>query len=293
MSGLREALERALGASVVRARDAALRPIIARAEKDLAAAFQKQGRVFLAELAKAKGSFAKESLREASVEGWERYFTKAEIETLAAFNGVIDEATRRALEAGVKVSIAELALDSSFELPAPAAEAFLRGRAAERVTMINGTTREQLRTLLTRAMEDGWSYDKTARTIKAEFDGFAGKRPQEHIRNRAELVAVQEAGEAYEAGNYMVGQELTNMGLTMEKSWLTVGDSRVSPLCSGNQAAGWIPFGQTFPSGHDRPLGHVACRCTMLQQRVKGKAAAKKPAAPTRVEPPRPADGIA
>ena len=240
------------------------------AEKALAKAFTAQGADFLRRLAAHKGRFAvAESLREGTAEEFDPapLFTQAELATLALFEEPIGKLAEAALTAGVRVALAELAADISFDLEHPRAVAFLKGRAAERVTMINDTTREGLRTLLTQAMEEGWSYGKTAKEIKGRFDGFAGKAAQKHIRSRAELIAVQEAGEAYEHGNLAVGHELAGVGLEMQKAWQTVGDARVSALCLSNQAAGWIPVDQAFPSGHDRPLGHVSCRCCGLYRR--------------------------
>ena len=84
------------------------------------------------------------------------------------------------------------------------------------------------------------------------------------------LVAVTEVGNAYEAGTAGTIRQLEQTGLAMEKSWLTVGDDRVDDECAGNEAAGWIPATAAFPSGHDRPLAHPACRCTLLFRRAGG-----------------------
>lgn len=71
----------------------------------------------------------------------------------------------------------------------------------------------------------------------------------------------------------------------MVKSWLTAGDDRVDAHCRANEAAGWIPLDQPFPSGHQRAQGHQACRCTTLYE-VDVDAAERSevpevPAAPT------------
>ena len=48
------------------------------------------------------------------------------------------------------------------------------------------------------------------------------------------------------------------------KSWVTVGDLRVSKeICQLNEAAGAIPIDQPFPSGHMFQPGHPNCRCTV------------------------------
>ena len=259
---LPEALAQLHEATARVARDRALGKLIPGAERKIARAFDRQGTEFLKRFARRKGRFpVEESLREGTAEDlyWEPLFTEAEIATLLLLEGPIAALIAASMQAGIRVGIADLAVKSSFNLADPRAAAWLRGRAAARVAGINNTTREGLRTLLTQAMKNGWSYDKTAKAIREQFDGFAGKRPQQHIRSRAHLVATTEAGDAYARGNLMVGQELAAAGLEMEKRWLTVGDARVSDLCLGNEAAGWIPIADSFPSGHDCPLGHPAC----------------------------------
>lgn len=263
-------LKRLAEAMTVLAKERLLARHVARAERQIGKAFRAQGTDFLKRLAPHKAAFAAaETLSEGTAEDFERkpLFTQTELATLALFEEPIGKLAEAALMVGVRSAIADLAIDMSFDLEHPRAVAFLEGRAAERVTMINSTTRESLRTLLAKSMEDGWGYDKTAKAIREQFDGFAGKKPQLHIRSRAHLVAVTEAGEAYEEGNLQVGQELADLGLEMEHSWLTVGDGRVSDGCRTNQAAGWIPLFKAFPSGHMRPLRFPGCRCTALTRR--------------------------
>lgn len=260
-------------AAAILRKERRLKTMVAKAERAIGKAFTRQGADFTKRLAKERAAFkAQEAkLREevATTPDWEPLFTATEVATLALLAEPITALAQAALEAGVRVAIADLAIELDWSLENPRAVAFLKDRGAARVALINGTTRSELKTLLTQAMDRGWSYDKTAKAIREQFEGFAGRRPQKHIQSRAHLVAVTEAGEAYEHGNLSVGQELQAAGLEMQKSWLTVGDSRVSALCSGNQAAGWIALDDAFPSGHDRPLGHPACRCTALYQRKR------------------------
>ncbi len=97
---------------------------------------------------------------------------------------------------------------------------------------------------------------------------FSVPQPQLLFRSRAQLIAVTESGAAYEQGNRALVDQLAAAGLQMEKSWLDVGDSRVSDGCQTNAAADWIPVEDTFPAGADQPPLHPACRCTALYRRV-------------------------
>jgi len=115
-----------------------------------------------------------------------------------------------------------------------------------------------------------------AKAISDRYGMFRVGQPQLHIDSRAHLIAVQEAGQAFEYGNMVVAQDLRNAGLEMEKSYLTVGDDRVSELCRGNEADGWIPLDQSFSSGAASAPGHVACLPGDMQVRASGILAMMK-----------------
>ena len=275
-------LDRFLEAIARTRRERALAKATQRAESALSRAFQEQGRVFV----ELWDTAAREAgLREgpppppppppppgdaALTLPWEQYFGEAELQTLQLFEGPIQALAETAIQAGARATIADLGADISFNLANPRAVAFLEQYGARQVTRINETTRDEIRRMVTRGVEQGISYDQVAKDITARFREFAVGKPQLHIESRAHLVAVQEAGEAYEHGSLTVGRQLQDAGIQMEKKWSTVKDSRVSDLCRQNEAAGWIPLGSSFQSGHDRPLGHVACRCTALYQRKRG-----------------------
>lgn len=274
-------LDRFLEAVARTRREKALATETAKAERAIGQAFEEQGRVFLESWERA---VRRAGLREgppppppppptdpALALPWEPAFSDAEIASLQLFEEPIQDLVEAAIQSGARAAIADLGADMSFSLQNPRAVAFLEQYGARRVTMINETTRDEIRRMVTRGVEQGLSYDQVAKDITSRFREFAVGKPQLHIDSRAHLVAIQESGEAYEHGNLVVGQQLRDAGIQMEKAWSTVGDSRVSDLCRRNEAAGWIPLEQSFPSGHDRPLGHVACRCAALYQRKPTK----------------------
>lgn len=272
-------LDRFLEAIARTRRERALAKATQRAESALSRAFQEQGRVFIESWERA---VKRAGLREASpppppppvdpalAVPWEPAFSDAEIASLQLFEEPIQALVESAIQAGARAAIADLGADISFNLANPRAVAFLEQYGARQVTRINETTRDEIRRMVTRGVEQGLSYDQVAKDITARFREFSVGMPQRHIESRAHLVAVQEAGEAYEEGNLIVGRDLAAAGIQMEKRWSTVKDSRVSDLCRQNEAVGWLPLDSSFPSGHDRPLGHVACRCTALYQRKRG-----------------------
>jgi len=140
-------------------------------------------------------------------------------------------------------------------------------RAAERIAGIDDTTLGLLRTLIEQAIGENWAYTKLASAIRTLFRDFGRAVPQRHLRDRAELIAVTEIGQAYIDGQLDNAERLARGGAQLEKSWLTVGDDRVSDGCRTNAAAGWIPLAQTFPSGHAGPLRFPGCRCALQTRR--------------------------
>jgi uncharacterized protein with gpF-like domain len=236
------------------AQDAAKKAIEERLEREAAAAFSEAGAAF-EEAAATPGSDLV-AVGETAIEAGRPALTEA-----------IQTATQDALLLGMQEQASTLGI--SFDLENPRAVAYAREHAAEMVTKIDDETRRVIHDLVEQGTREGWSYDELARQITERFAEFAEGKPQQHIDSRAHLVAVTEVGNAYEEGNLIVADQVTAAGLEMEHAWQTVGDGRVSAGCKENEAAGWIPMEQAFPSGHTRPLRFPGCRCTALYRRRK------------------------
>lgn len=242
-------------------------PLERELKRDLRSAFLQQGELIVKAIGRSRIIFPEHVILEAIPEQFGPLFDQVEIQSVEAFARPIDRATRAGLRAGLKKNLGVGEIKIALDVNNPRAVAYLNGRAAARVAGVNAATRRQLEEILVKAAEEGWSYDRTSRAIKRRYSQFARGVPQKHIRSRAELIAVTEVGEAYEAGSLMQGEELASMGLPIEKSWLTAGDARVCVNCRTNAQQGWIVLNQPFQSGHMRPLAHPACRST-LQQRL-------------------------
>lgn len=275
------ALDRFIEATKPIVKKRLLAPIERKLETAMKYAFALQGRAFLKHFARLEKLFPTETIMEAlALEDWEPLFNQADVETIEAFVKPIDSAVEAALLAGGKQTMADFMLTGSFDLANPRAVAYLKDYGAKLVKGINETTRTYIKTIVTEGVEQGWSYNKTAKAISDRYEEFRIGMPQKHIQSRAHLVAVQESAQAYESGNMIVAQDLKDAGLDIEKSWLTVGDDRVSEECRANQAQEWIPLDQAFSSGVANAPGHVACRCTTLYQR-KGLGVAEFKKTPT------------
>lgn len=169
---------------------------------------------------------------------------------------------------GARSLASDLAVDFAFDLRHPRAVAFLENRGAALVSNIDATTRTEVQRIITQGVREGQSYGSMRTQLRQKFSQFHTPQPQLHIRDRAELIAVQEAGEAYEAGNLAMAEELQDLGVPLEKSLLTAEDAQVDNVCLADESAAWIPLKDAYPSGRVRPPIHVACRCSQLVRRI-------------------------
>jgi len=238
-------------------------PLEKKLDKDFRQAFQKQKSIFLSRFETLRSEFQEADIQTTL----DSVFGPAFDETESLMTGSIEEAAEAAITAAYKHRSVEAGISYAFNKQNRKAIAYLKRHAAESVSQINETTRDEISRIIVKGQEAGWSYDKTARAISKKFSDFAIGRPQAHIDSRAHLVAVTEAAEAYEDGSRLVVDEITAAGIEMEMRWSNVGDLRVSDGCLENSAAGWIPVTSTFPSGHKHSPRFPGCRCTILYRR--------------------------
>ena len=261
MTPLRDLLESIVSLTKIWKRDQALKPIETKLARQMAKAFRAHRAVFMAEFERLGPGILAEASTLPAIEGALEQLTRRHSPTSSPDRG---GAGPRSLPPRSRV--AEFGV-SCVDLKNPRAVRAIRDRAAAAVTEIDATTRDEISRIVAKGMEEGYNYQKVARQIVAKYDEFGVGKPQAHIRNRAELIAVTEAAEAYETGNRLVIDEMTAVGLVMEMSWSTVGDARVSDGCIANAAVGWIPVDQLFPSGHQHPPRFPGCRCATLYRR--------------------------
>ena len=252
--------------------------------KALGKAFAAQGRALVKGLLPYQDTFVSEASRE-----WERIslgygmrrlhealaddlvnglFEKAAQETEKDFTDPLQEAESKMLQAGAKLILGELGYGLNFRLKNPRAVAYLEQHGGELIKGINEVTREEVRRLLSQASENGWSYSKVTRELTKLYDDFA-VATNGTITSRAELIAVTEAGNAFEAGNFIPIQDLMDSGVGMEKQWDSTHEDDVCEECAGNNAEGWIPADEAHQSGDMTPLAHPRCECDEFYQ-VKG-----------------------
>lgn len=264
MSTLLEAVEQLAEAERAGRKQRAARPLEAKIKAAARKTWTVQQRRVVAVLSKRRRQFTPTKLQEAlAVDDFDADLAAALAASSRILEVELERQWPRAMTAGARSAATDLQVRLSFDLADERAIAWLESAAADRVAGINAETRSQIRTILTAASDEGWSYGRAAKAVEQRFAAFRTVAPQGHIRSRAELVAVTEVGDAYEAGRAMAIDDLVAAGVDVEKAWLAVGDEKVCAICGPNARAGWIDSEKAFPSGHDRPLGHPGCRCDM------------------------------
>ncbi len=262
--GLIAVLDHFLEVARGKAKRRALAPLERKLEKALQKAFRRQGRAFLKKFKGLQHKFT-EALRDSD---WEWLFDEATQETLRLFWEPLEDTVKAALVVGAKQALADIGIELLFDLTNPRAVAYIEARGALLVAA-QETTKDYIRTVIAEGVKEGWSYDRIAERIIERFEEFAVGKPQLHIDSRAHGIAVTEMGNAYVEANAIIARDLEDMGIAMEKRWSTMGDTHVEPECWDNEAAGWIPFDQPFPSGHMQPLAHPYCRCDLEVRRAQ------------------------
>lgn len=265
-----ETIKRLIEAITVRAKWRSLQRISSKMERDLSKAFKEQGRRFLAATRPLAEARPYGALQEATIDDWLSIFDTVTGDGTDLFFVPIQAGIRAALTRGAGRLIADLGIDYRFRLTNPRAETYLDAHGYGLISQIDSVTRGNIATIVSNGVNEGWSYDRVAREISGLYREMAVGKPQHHIQSRAHLIAVTEAGNAYEEGNQIVVRDLADAGLRMEKRWLTVGDDRVSDGCRENEAEGWIPIDQAHQSGHLQPLRFPGCRCTEQYRRARG-----------------------
>jgi SPP1 gp7 family putative phage head morphogenesis protein len=250
-------------------RDRRLRPIERRLSRAMGDAFKRQSNTFLRELRKLRDAFPA-PLQESVPENiWVTAWLDTVRLTQQAMTSPIEAAARASWIVGNEDIQREAGLRIAFDIDNPEAVQFLRDYGAQRVTMINDTTRDYIRTLMVEGMEQGTSYTEMARQLRARFAEFSAPKPQRHLRNRAELVAVTETANAYGTAQRQAAERIQREGIRMQHRWITTGDDRVSDGCRQNAAAGWIPMAQAFPSGDYHEPRFPGCRCAVQHRRAR------------------------
>lgn len=156
-------------------------------------------------------------------------------------------------------------IGGTFDLANPRAVSWFSqyGGSIDYIKGIQSTSKDQIKTIVTKALDEGWSYNQTATQIREKFTDFT--------HHRAQLIATHESAQAYEAGNRIFIDGVVDLGVTVEKMWMNSQDENVTPECQANTADGWIPLNQAHSSGDQNPPRFSGCRCYELYREAGRK----------------------
>jgi uncharacterized protein with gpF-like domain len=238
--------------------------LAAKHQPKIAAFFRSQKRQVLAALSQEKYLFTEsyrqlsEEITQLTLQNWDRIWDKIASDSLPDLQKVVFNAEAEGVIQGAEQlkKVLPFNAKSTFNLANPRAVKWFtdKGGSVDYIKGINSTTADSLKRVISTALDEGWSYQSTAREIQKLYDGPIS-------RARAQRIAVFETGQAYEKGNELFARSLEDDGVTMEESWQTSKDSKVRPEHTANEAEGWVPLGHVFNSGDSEPPTDPGCRC--------------------------------
>lgn len=202
-------------------------------------------------------SQTEKKFRDTLIEHTERITEKASEKIQKQFEPVI-----KAIEAKEPEPI-KASIGTEWDYANPKQHQYLEDRAAKMVTAIDDVTRQDVKDIIVKGHAESKSYSAIAKDIRDKYEEFSTPKPQGHIKDRAELIAVTELAHAAQATGYEESMALADDGWEVEKLWNNTGDDKVSDGCLENTDAGWIPIDEEFPSGDQYPPRFPGCRCCL------------------------------
>ncbi|NOG73765.1 phage portal protein [Roseicella sp. DB1501] len=176
-----------------------------------------------------------------------------DINDIKAISGALSDAALEATEATLADAGIALVNTSLFGQVNQDAVAWASQHAAELVTQIEETTRDQLRALIATRTAAGDDLTQIASQISGTYAFSA---------DRAKLIANTEAAFASGQGSLDGYRAANQLGLKVKKQWLD--DPLACDICKVNADAGPIGINDLFPSGAMTTPQHPRCSCTTI-----------------------------
>lgn len=146
----------------------------------------------------------------------------------------------------------------AFDVTNPKATEWARKRAADLISGMTATDRDEIRELVEEAFDEQFDVDELAGRIE-EIVGD---------RDRADLIARTETMTASNAGQVGAWEQAIDEGLLTGlegKEWITTPDDRLCPVCEPMDGV-VVAFNEDFDTEDGRvsyPPAHPNCRCTV------------------------------
>lgn len=187
---------------------------------------------------------------------------------------LLTSAINNAIKSGWSLADAEIDDLVEFGFFEDAALDFAKNQAALKVVGIGETTVKDVRQVISKAVEEGLSTDKTARALRDLYEGFQ--------TSRALTIARTETANAMSHGKHSAAEETAKeTGLVLERVWSAVNDERTRE--SHAAADGQVrKMGEAFDVGGEAlmypgdPNGSaenvIACRCVEIFQESQNES---------------------
>ena len=185
--------------------------------------------------------------------------------TLAAAQEIADRETKRWVSEWASAEINKM----GDVIRQGIAEGLHPDAVARRLEMVRGLDSGRAKTLINYSTELA---DRVPPLSDAEFQRLINVKHDRLLSDRKRVIAQDQTRKATEEGAAVLAKE---QGKKF-KTWITVGDDRVSDECQTNEADGWIPVDDTFDAGAMQPPQHPRCRCTLAYRVAVDKNAADR-----------------
>ena len=140
--------------------------------------------------------------------------------------------------------------------PMQQAMSYAEKHTATLIKGLNDETRDQVRTVIQKAIKEKKGIPGLARDLRTQFDNMT--------KVRSQVIARTETADALEQAFMDRAKDIGVNG----KEWVVTAPC---PICEANGNAGAIPLDQPFPSGDMRPPAHPNCRCALAPVMLKEK----------------------
>jgi len=138
------------------------------------------------------------------------------------------------------------------------AASWAEAHAGRLITQVSSTTQQNVARAVARYVQ----------TPDAEFRDLEKLIGTQFSKPRAQMIAVTEVTNAYDAGEQIVQRELMKQGVRVVRVWQTMADERVCPICKPLHDEAEEYPGGGFRGGLMGPAAHPRCRCWTIKQLV-------------------------
>ena len=164
----------------------------------------------------------------------------------SAIAGIMRRRFVEAVRLGFTDAVETWEFDLAFDLDNPLIQGVL-DELADKVKRVADTTRDEIRALVGKMADEGWSLDDLAKEIE--------KIGEVNSKSRARAIASYESATGYSKGAIASYKEAGAMG----KEWLT---TTPCEICQVNDGV-IVGLDEDFPSGHFSPAAHPFCQCAI------------------------------